>query len=271
MTERIHVFQNGVKVYDRHLTPGQRKRYRRHNVHEPDEERLFVKIIEAIPDDGCYVNVGSAIGYYVILARRLSPGLTIHAVEPLKMHQAYFVENIELNGLSPDKFLVHREGIASSKGYATFLKRDFGSEILHGSSGRMRLASRIASAAKGLAGRLGGKQRKTRRRKTTTIKTITLDQLMETVGRPADLLQMDVQGLEADVLEGGRRSLQAGAVGTFLLGTHGDEVHRQCIDVLSEHGYSIEFEEAHPTSQPDGIIIAGKGVREPSDKRPSGE
>lgn len=39
MTERIHVLQNGVKVYDRHLTPGQRKRYRQRNVHEPSDKR----------------------------------------------------------------------------------------------------------------------------------------------------------------------------------------------------------------------------------------
>ncbi len=80
MAEKIHVFENGVKVYDRHLTKLQRERYRKCNVHEADEEHRFKKIISAVPTDGCFVNVGCAIGYYVVLARKLSPGLTIHSV-----------------------------------------------------------------------------------------------------------------------------------------------------------------------------------------------
>jgi FkbM family methyltransferase len=257
MAERIHVFENGVRVYDRHLTPTQRERYRERNVHEADEEHLFVKIVDAIPDDGCFVNVGSAIGYYVILARKLSPGLTIHAVEPLEGHRRYFGENLELNGLSPDEFPVHGEGVFSSKGYATLLNRDYGSKISDG----IRPRSRMASAARGLWARLRRKGRENPPQNTTRIKTITLDQLMDRVGRPVDLLQMDVQGLEADILRGGGHSLRAGSVRTFLVGTHGDEIHRQCMDTLSDHGYSIEFEEAHPESQPDGIISASKGVR----------
>ena len=92
---------------------------------------------------------------------------------------------------------------------------------------------------------------------------------MDVVGRPADLLQMDVQGLEAEVLRSGLHCLQAGRVKTFLVGTHGRERHRECVETLTEHGYSIEFEEPQPTNQPDGIIVAGKAVRRlgpPSDR-----
>ena len=84
---------------------------------------------------------------------------------------------------------------------------------------------------------------------------------MDRVGRPADLLQMDVQGLEADVLDSGTRSLQAGLVKTFLVGTHGREVHQKCIDILTEYGYAIELEEAEAKHQPDGMIVASQWVR----------
>jgi hypothetical protein len=33
------------------------------------------------------------------------------------------------------------------------------------------------------------------------------------------------------------------------------------IDVLMGYGYSVEFEEAEAKNQPDGIIVASKGVR----------
>jgi FkbM family methyltransferase len=255
MTEKaVHIFDNGVKVFASHLTLGQRDRYRKRNVHEADEENLFVEITNAIPEDGCFVNIGSAIGYYCILAKKLSPGLTIHAVEPLEAHRRYFAENAELNQLGLDDFYVHREAISCSKGRALFLDRDYGSRILHAQEGRASLRSRIGAAGRMISALL-------RMRGYGIVKTMTLDELMDLVGKTTDLLQMDVQGLEAEILGGGTRSLRAGLVKTFLLGTHGQQVHQQCTEILREFGYSIEFEEVAPKSQPDGIIVASKGVR----------
>ena len=62
MTRKIHKFDNGVRVYDDHLMPAQRQRYKIRNVHEADEEDLFIKIISSLPDDGTFVNIGTAIG-----------------------------------------------------------------------------------------------------------------------------------------------------------------------------------------------------------------
>ena len=94
MDRAIHTFDNGVRVYDDHLLDEQRERYRRHNVHEAEEENIFVNLIQRIPVDGCFVDVGAAIGYYLILARKLAPGVTIHAVEPLARHRAFLRENL---------------------------------------------------------------------------------------------------------------------------------------------------------------------------------
>ena len=44
--------------------------------------------------------------------------------------------------------------------------------------------------------------------KFSTIPTITLDTFVRRVGRPIDLLQMDVQGLEVEVLKGAAESLK---------------------------------------------------------------
>ena len=98
MKRNIHVFDNGIKVYDDHVSPTQRNRYKLNNLHEAEEEDIFIQILESIPQDGCYINIGSAIGYYSLLAKKLIPGLTIHAIEPLAKYREYFIENIALNG-----------------------------------------------------------------------------------------------------------------------------------------------------------------------------
>src|SRR5258708_2664141 len=97
MARKVHVFDNGGSVYDDHLIPAQRERYRRRNVHEAEEEDVFAELIRNLPPDGCYLNIGCAIGYYPLLAMRLLPALTIHAVEPLAQHRAFFAENVRLN------------------------------------------------------------------------------------------------------------------------------------------------------------------------------
>lgn len=91
MKRQIHMFDNEVRVFDDQLTPGQRDRYQIRNVHESEEEDIFVELIRAIPADGCFVNIGSAIGYYPLLAKKLAPHLTIHAVEPPERHRVFFL------------------------------------------------------------------------------------------------------------------------------------------------------------------------------------
>jgi len=45
----IHEFDSGIKVYDSHLLDIQRIRYEKRNVHEEDEEDIFIEIIETLP------------------------------------------------------------------------------------------------------------------------------------------------------------------------------------------------------------------------------
>lgn len=245
MKREVHVFDNGVKVYDDHLWTSQRDRYKEHNVHESEEEDLFVELVRAIPANGCFVDIGSAIGYYPLLARRLVPGLTIHAVEPLERHRERFNENIALNGLSSSDFTIHEEGISSSDGGARFLEEGYASTI-------QRAKSKTFLQA--LLPRIGRKRSKDVRK----IKTITLDRLLERIGRHVDLCQMDVQGHELDVLQGAGQTLRSGAVTTFLIGTHSPRLHRECVDLLVDRGYDIRHDVYETREQPDGILAARK-------------
>jgi FkbM family methyltransferase len=256
--EKIHIFDNGVKVYDYHLLPAQRERYKKRNVHEADEEDIFIEIINSIPTYGCFVNIGSAIGYYPILAKKLSSNLTIHAFEPLKAHKKHFFENIMLNDLRLEDFCFYQKGISFSGGLTSFLEQGFGSKIVNIIE-KKTLKSRIKLAIKILLTQIGIKHYKLS--KITKINTITLDKLMDEIGKSADLLQMDVQGLEVDILNGGLRSLHNGNVKTFLVGTHGKKRHQECLNILKEYRYAIEFENGETTNQPDGIIVASKNAK----------
>jgi FkbM family methyltransferase len=250
MERAVHTFDNGVRVYEDQLLDEQRERYRKRNVHEAEEEEIFVELIRRLPAEGCFVDVGAAIGYYLILARKLAPRLAIHGVEPLERHRQLLNENLALNALTSSDVVIHSEGLSSTDGRATFDDRGYGS----------RLATESFSARrKRLLARLGLRKKKDH---FLTIPTITLDTLVRRIGRAIDLLQMDVQGLEAEVLHGARESMKTGAIKTFLIGTHGRArgltLHQECRHLLHEHGYTVEIDLPNPVEQPDGILVASK-------------
>lgn len=227
MKRAVHVFDNGVRVYDDHLWPIQRERYRARNVHEAEEEDLVVQLLGDVPQDGVFLDIGSAIGYYLLLSRRLRPDLEVHGVEPLKSHRDRFLENTILNVHSPRAFTIHAEAISSSDGVASLSDDGYGSAILKHRAGPGLLA----------------------------VPTITLDRLVERIGRRVDLCQMDVQGHEAEVLRGAKHSMRSGAIGSFLIGTHNHNLHRECMALLEAHGYEVRNDLFETIAQPDGILV----------------
>ena len=256
MARAIHTFDNGVRVYEDQLWAGQRARYEKRNVHEAEEEDIFVDLIRKLPSDGCYVDVGAAIGYYLILARKLVPQLMIHGVEPLERHRRLLSENLLLNGLTDNAFTIHPEGLTSSDGSQTFLDRGYSSKLAPvGDNQTVSLSRRW----KGFLETIGLRRPKNA---TILIPTITLDNLVRRIGRPIDLVQMDVQGLEVEVLKGASESMRSGAIRTFLIGTHGRMIglilHQECCQLLQTHGYAIEVDQPDTKEQPDGILVARK-------------
>jgi len=255
MPRKVHVFANGVSVYDDHLIPAQRQRYEKRNVHEAEEEDIFTELVRQLPANGCYLNIGCAIGYYPLLAKRLAPALAIHAVEPLAQHRAFFAENIRLNGLDPTTFTIHEQAVGATDGKARFLEQDYGSMLLQGApphpipvTGLFRKLLATLGVEAGQADPSVGR----------VVEITTMDTLVGAIGRTVNLLQMDVQGLEAEVLRGGAQTLRTGRVETFLIGTHGRDVHLACAEELVWYGYAIECGEAEAKDQPDGILVASK-------------
>lgn len=263
MSRKIHKFDNNVRVYDDHLMPAQRQRYMVRNVHEADEEDLFIKIISSIPENGCFVNIGTAIGYYAILAKKLSPRLNIHAVEPLQSFRSCFNENLLLNELTEVDFVIHPCAVGATNGRVSFLEKGYESQLLinsHDQKVTQQLAKKMKNQIKSVLGSLGVKRYAAGSGRKSETDTVTLEALVNQVGQQVDLVSMDVQGLELDILSGGESVLEKAAVKTFIIGTHGKSIHQQCIDMLKNKNYTIEYEEENTQHQPDGIIVASKGV-----------
>lgn len=256
MTRTVHTFENGVSVYDDHLIWSQRERYAKRNVHEPEEEELFVRVIRGLPARACYVNIGSAVGYYALLAKKLAPDLLIHAVEPLQRHRDFFTENIHLNGFAVSDFTIHPEAVGAIDGAVSFLAADYSSSIYDQESVNFRpLLKRLWST---IAPSDLTRSNASPVVETVIVKAITLDSLTAKIGGDVDLLQMDVQGSELDVLRGGGDTLRRTRLKRLLIGTHGKKIHGDCVSYLRSYDYSIQFDRYQSEGQPDGILLATK-------------
>jgi len=78
----IHTYNNGVACYRDTIYPQALARYAEYiNLHEPFEETVFEHIIRN-GDIDTFVDVGSAWGYYSILAKKRKPSMEVYGLDP---------------------------------------------------------------------------------------------------------------------------------------------------------------------------------------------
>ena len=237
---KVHTFDNGVKVFEAQLLAGQKERYLRNNLHEPEEEAIFLRVIRRLNPGDSFINIGAAIGYYAILAKLQRPDLRVHAYEPLRMHRRYIRRNLKLNGLVARDVEIHKEGVDRADGFATFRNQDYSSAIERGSSGLSRVGE--------LLQKLRGQR----------ISTISLESAIGRCDGPVGLVSMDIQGAEIAVVNASLDVIQSMRVEHYLIGTHGPGIHKDIVDALERCGYTIVVNELAPDLQPDGIVLAQK-------------
>ena len=80
-----------------------------------------------------------------------------------------------------------------------------------------------------------------------------------------DILHSDIQGFEAEMLEGAAESLAAHRIGRIFISTHSEALHASVEAALKGHGYLVEISSAcdsHTTSY-DGFILASAPSQRP--------
>lgn len=155
---------------------------------------------EHLRDGDVFLDVGANIGLYVLYAAKRRPGCLVYAMEPESQNFARLCRNIALNGLSnviPCNFaLSDREGLA----------------LLHVSS------LEPGSALHGLDSRSPYRTVEADSPLRQGTVTLTLDRLVTHYGLPQpSLIKIDVDGAEAQVLEGARDTLTSVALRTVLV------------------------------------------------------
>lgn len=245
--KNIHTFDNGVRVNDSHLTQKQRSRYLHTNLHEPEEESLFISALHRLPSRGCFVNVGTAIGYYAVLAKKLRPDLEIHCFDPLPYHLECLKENIYLNGLEESSFHIHQAAVSDRIGKVRFLENSFASSIDNST-----LAQRIIRKMRYL---FSGNKLNQSLNRAFWVHSVTLGGVFGMIAlQKISLLQMDIQGHELNVLTEFFNKRGHFEVSEFIVGTHGATIHSSCRNLLLNNSYRIVADLPTCEGQPDGIL-----------------
>lgn len=233
-SNEIHVFDNGIKVFKSHLIDAQIARYKVQNLHEPEEEAIMNSILDAMPgDQGVFVDVGAAIGYYLFLVAMKKPKFRMYAFEPLRVHRGFLKENMSLNSVNKENLILCPEALYDKIGSVFFKKQLFGSKVIKGHGGLFSF--------------LGNYR----------VKSVTLDNFMRREQLSfIDIIKIDVQGGEINVLKGGAETFLKKQVKCAIVGTHSRQKHEAVKKYFQTMGYDIAVDVPETVTQPDGIVVA---------------
>ncbi len=179
-------------------------------IYEADKQRRFAEFVRP----GMTVfDIGAHVGFYTLLSSRLvGPEGRVFAFEPNPRNLPRLERHVALN--KAVNTTVMPCAVAEARG-------EMGFELAPALSTDSGYMGRISE---------GGSVR---------VRVECLDQLLdEGAIVPADLVKIDVEGAERLVLEGGRRFFTSRKP-TIFLATHGEEVHRECCELLRSWGYAL--------------------------------
>jgi FkbM family methyltransferase len=222
---RVQIMHNGLKVpADGYCGPWMTRLIELcQGHHEPQEERLFHAVVQALPRDATMIELGGHWAFYSAWFLQGAPDRRAVVLEPDPAHRSVGERTMELNGL-------HASFVAGFAGASPLPATPFATE----QSGTLDLSC-------------------------YDVPQLLSDHRMERV----DLLHCDIQGAEYAVLEGCRDLLRTGRVGFVFVSTHvhqisGDPLtHQRCLALLRDCGAVIEAEhDPYESFSGDGLIVA---------------
>jgi len=186
----------------------------------PGRESQLLALIDELPAEGIFVDVGANAGNYsIIAARRVGASGRVIAFEAARETYARLVRHLSLN--QADNVIPLNAAVGAEEGLATM--------TICENSGLSHL----------------GKMERPNFEKTERVPLVSLDRFLPalTEGRKIDLLKIDVEGAELSVLRGAEWLFQSGAIKKLHLelipghlarfGNRPEEVYQ----FMADHGY----------------------------------
>lgn len=174
-------------------------------IYEYQKQRLFSKVIKR---NTVVYDIGANVGFYTILASKLvgNKGKVI-AFEPLPQNVFYLKEHLKLNQVQNTQIV--EAAVSTRQATARFQE------------GKNRLMGFLSEKGDLL------------------VPVVAIDGLVNSGELPPpDYIKMDIEGAELNALKGCRLTLEKYHPAIFLA-THGELIHKQCMDFLLHLGYSL--------------------------------
>lgn len=185
--------------------------------HEPQEELVFFKVLQVLPESAVMIEVGSYWGYYSLWFKKEKPKGSVYLIEPLDDHLKAGKLNFETNHVEGEFF----------KGYVGSTSKPAHTVKMEGEL--LKHVERIAI--------------------DDFIKRLDIDHV--------DLLHADVQGAEFDLLKGAEGVISSGRIGYIFISTHGTQIHNDCLDFIAKHDFQTIASHTRAESfTTDGLIVA---------------
>lgn len=183
-------------------------------------ERAVVEVLLLTIQPGWMVfEIGAHVGYFaLLLAKLVGPQGRVIAFEPFPENFGTLEENIRLNGCV--NVVLEHSAVAATSGMATLRSND---------------SNRLTSTASLVHGQ-----------PVSEVKVVSLDDYAEGQRERIDFVMMDVEGAEADVLNG-MRSMLRRDLPVLLIELHGFDLSghsHPALRELREMNYSFRFLEA---------------------------
>lgn len=178
----------------------------RYGTYEPEHTEAFCRLM---PAGGVVFDLGAHLGYYTLIASE-SVGAEgrVVAFEPEPDNLRRLRRNLALNKTSNVQIV--EACVGAQAGTASFL------------IGKTSRSGRMAEEGQ------------------LTVPVVSLDELVASGAYPPpDMVKMDIEGAEAQALEGARGLLVRHRP-DILLSVHGREVGEACLSILADCGYTVE-------------------------------
>ena len=187
--------------------------------HEPQEEKVFFEILKQIPNNACMIELGSFWAYYSLWFQKSIKNASNYMIEPNSDNIQIGINNFEINNFQGTFLNAYLDETYAEN--SVFLDWD------------------------------GAESSQPR---------VSVDYLINQKYNLnyVHILHSDIQGYEHKMLKGCRESVTQNKIGYFIISTHGDDIHKECIEIL-EKEYKCKIIAAHKPSESfsaDGLIAA---------------